>query len=98
MSSEFHDAAFDALYVEQAEKLVRRACVKVEGGAKRRCPVDTGRLRASITHEVSVRGRDVTGRVGTNVEYARYVEFGTRRMRARPYLRPALGDVKDLRT
>lgn len=28
--------------------------------------------------------------VGTNVEYAPYVEFGTTRMRARPYLKPAL--------
>ena len=28
-------------------------------------------------------------RVGTNVEYAVYVEFGTSRMEAQPYLRPA---------
>lgn len=27
--------------------------------------------------------------VGTNVHYASYVEFGTSRMRAQPYLRPA---------
>lgn len=30
--------------------------------------------------------------VGTNVEYAPYVEFGTSRMSKRPYLRPALED------
>lgn len=29
-------------------------------------------------------------RVGTNVEYAVYVEFGTSRMEAQPYLRPAV--------
>lgn len=31
--------------------------------------------------------------VGTNVEYAVYVEFGTSRMEAQPYLRPATKEV-----
>ena len=31
-----------------------------------------------------------TVNVGTNVEYAQHVEYGTRRMPARPYLRPPL--------
>lgn len=30
--------------------------------------------------------------VGTNVEYAPYIEFGTSRMKPRPYLRPAVQD------
>ena len=38
----------------------------VEGEAKGRCPVDTGNLRASITH-VSDEEKAV---IGTNVEYA----------------------------
>ena len=33
---------------------------------------------------------DVTLHVGTNVEYAPHVEYGTVRMRAQPFLRPAL--------
>lgn len=33
--------------------------------------------------------------VGAAVRYAPYVEFGTRRMAARPYLRPAVDRVKD---
>lgn len=33
--------------------------------------------------------------VGTNVEYAPYVEFGTTRMKARPYLKPALANHID---
>lgn len=41
-------------------------------------PVDTGRLRASITPEVYSRGRDIVGVVGSNVKYAPYQEFGTR--------------------
>lgn len=57
--------------------------VLIEGDAKRACAVETGRLRASITHEKLGRG-DVgeTGvgyAVGTNVEYAPFVEFGTGR-------------------
>lgn len=47
--------------------------------------VDTGRLRGSITHQVSQGGKSVV--VGTNVEYAQYVELGTSRQKARPYLR-----------
>lgn len=45
---------------------------EAEGYAKDECPVDTGRLRNSITNEVV--GTDVY--IGTNVEYAVYVEYG----------------------
>jgi HK97 gp10 family phage protein len=34
--------------------------------------------------------RGFVARVGTNVRYAPFLEFGTSRMEARPYLRPAL--------
>ena len=44
-----------------------------EGYAKDLCPVDTGRLRNSIGHKVD--GEDVY--IGTNVEYAPYIELGT---------------------
>lgn len=52
------------------------------------CPVDTGRLRNSIT---SVADSE-TATIGTNVEYAPYVELGTSRQNAQPYLRPAIED------
>lgn len=54
-----------------------RACLYVEGEAKRLCPVDDGQLRQSITHDVEVSASGVTGYVGTNVEYAPYVHQGT---------------------
>ena len=41
-----------------------------ESHAKSYCPVDTGRLRNSISHE----SIDDTAYVGTNVEYAIWVE------------------------
>ena len=59
-----------------------------EGYAKTECPVDTGRLRNSITHGTSESEHAVY--IGTNVEYAPYVELGTSRMAARPFLKPAV--------
>jgi hypothetical protein len=52
--------------------------------------LQTGRLRASVSHAV----RDLVGRVGTNVRYGRDLELGTRRMAARPWLRRALADCR----
>ena len=43
-----------------------------EGHAKKITPVDTGRLRNSIAHAVD----DDAAYIGTNVEYAPYVELG----------------------
>lgn len=39
--------------------------------------VRTGRLRASITHEVGRDERGLVARIGSNVSYARHVEDGT---------------------
>lgn len=61
-----------------------------EGYAKKACPVDTGRLRNSITHQVRPSEKSVY--IGTNVEYAPYVELGTSRMKPQPFLRPAAAD------
>lgn len=44
-----------------------------EGYAKQETPVDLGRLRNSMTHVV----QDDSVYIGTNVEYAPYVELGT---------------------
>lgn len=50
--------------------------------------VDSGRLMNSITH--SVDESDNTAMVGTNVEYGKYVELGTSKMSARPFLKPTI--------
>lgn len=44
-----------------------------EGYAKVDCPVDTGRLRNSISYAVKDKENSVY--IGTNVEYARAVEY-----------------------
>ena len=51
----------------------------------------TGRLRASIAYEVDESA--LTARVGTNVEYGRHLELGTKRgIKPRPWLRRALAE------
>ena len=67
------------------------AALIVEGAAVLVCPVDTGNLRSSITHEVV---DDEEARVGTNVDYAPHLEYGTVKMAAQPYLRPSLDSNK----
>lgn len=57
-----------------------------ERKAKELAPVDTGNLRNSLTHLVD----DTTVYIGTNVEYGKYQELGTYKMKAQPFLRPAV--------
>ena len=73
---------------EQIEAALAAVGMTAETYAKELCPVDTGRLRNSITHETAAGEKAVY--IGTNVEYAQFVEGGTSRMKARPYLRPAI--------
>lgn len=74
------------------QALLRKG-LQIEREAKQRCPVDTGRLRASYTTTlIEQRGQPVV-LVGSAVEYAPYVEFGTADMEAQPHLRPAVDAV-----
>lgn len=79
----------------KVSKGIAKGCKIVEGEAKALCPVSTeetrpggphGELRQSITSEASGN----VGYVGTNKEYGGYVELGTYKMAAQPYLAPAL--------
>lgn len=65
----------------------------VQRSAKQKAPVDTGDLEGSIRRSFSGANTSMpTGRVSTNIEYAVYVEYGTSKMLAQPFLRPALKD------
>ncbi len=52
--------------------------------------VQTGRLRNSITTRVEKSGADVVGKVGTNVNYGKAWETGSRGQKPRPFLKPAV--------
>ena len=54
---------------------------------------DTGRLANSVEFNLPAAGR-LMGEVGTNVIYGRYLEFGTSRMAARPWLLPSFERAK----
>lgn len=75
---------------------IARRAIAVESSAKAHASgrpgpnVRTGRLRGSITWRLGEDGQSPYADVGTNVEYAPYVELGTSRMAALPFLRPAL--------
>lgn len=59
-----------------AQDLLRRG-LRVQNRARQLCPVNTGRLRNSITVELVIVGGIPVVRIGTNVEYARWVHDGT---------------------
>jgi HK97 gp10 family phage protein len=50
--------------------------------------LETGALRDSIKHNVDPNGKEAA--VGTDLDYAKYLEFGTSKMPARPFLGGAL--------
>jgi HK97 gp10 family phage protein len=59
--------------------------------AKEICPVDTGALQRSVRHETDTM--HLKADIGSDLEYCRYVEEGTRKMAAQPFLKPALYEV-----
>ena len=63
-----------ALVAGPINTFMKKAASVVQLRAVELVPVDTGRLRSSITQEVA----PLRGRVFTNVEYAPHVELGTR--------------------
>lgn len=70
-----------------ASAAVHAEAFAIEADAKRFVPVDTGALRSSL-HTIAPAG-SLTAAVGTNVDYGFYQEYGTGRMAAQPFLRPA---------
>ena len=78
------DGALKQIEVKVNEA-IQGAGIDTEAGAKQRCPVDTGRLRASIKYTPE----HLKCTIGTNVSYGPYVELGTRKRHAHPYLYPS---------
>lgn len=65
MENDFSDLIEQAAF-SQIETALEKVGLMAERNAKIACPVDTGRLRGSITHTHDKN----TAYVGTNVEYA----------------------------
>lgn len=97
-----NEAEYRALISGPVVKDLIRRAIRVEAQAKLNASqpapsvpgsgpaVRTGLLRSSITWRPGLDAQSPYVDVGTAVEYAAFVEIGTSRMGARPYLRPAL--------
>ena len=69
-------------------RIVAQNGAEMQQEAMKEVKVDTGTLQRSIRLDLKDEG--MTAEVSANTEYAAYLEYGTRFMAARPYLRPAL--------
>src|SRR5690606_34535288 len=67
--------AYEKRSIERTKEELKAWADKTEMDAKRDVPVDTGALQSSIHSTPEKEGLVQT--VGTNVDYAPYVEFGT---------------------
>ena len=82
-------AAAGARTETMARMAVAKTAKDLERIAKTFVPVDTGALKNSI----SAASSGTTATIGPTMEYAPYVEFGTRRMAQRAFMGPALDRV-----
>lgn len=76
---------YDNATKNNVKAAVQTSTMAIESGAKQLAPVDTGQLRSSIKGKVS----GFEGEVTALAEHAPFVEFGTRKMPAQPYMLPA---------
>ena len=77
MSVTFKDYSDEVLeaFEDAGLRALERCGQQAEGYAQDLAPVDTGNLRIRISHKVV--DSEPAAYIGTNVEYAPYVEFGT---------------------
>ena len=92
MTMDSNFGRFYRQFNENERRTLEAIGIFVVGEAKPRTAVRTGNLRDSIDYIVQEALKKVI--IGTNVEYALYVEKGTSKMRAQPYLTPALEENK----
>lgn len=73
--------------LEAAKLIVQKNGAQLQQKAQRNTPVDTGNLRRSEMLELEDNG--LTARVAAHANYAPYVEYGTRFMDGRHYMKAA---------
>jgi HK97 gp10 family phage protein len=76
----------DLALQEQVRNWLYDWAKRVQAEAERQAPVRTGYLQSTIY----ARAKDWAVEVGASTAYAYFVEFGTRYMRAHPFLYPAV--------
>lgn len=76
----------------KARQVVNRMAFQIQASAVPRAPYRTGALRGSAKVKPTQSDNGVAT-VGFYTDYAAFVEFGTYKMAARPYLMPAVEEV-----
>lgn len=74
--------------IEGVPDVVQKNAGAIRTDAKNLAPVDTGELKKSIRKYQEFGG--MVGRITAYTDYAEYVELGTRKKNAQPFLKPAL--------
>ena len=77
---------FDNAFQKHVHRQLVSWAADVKALARQLVPVRTGHLQSTIYAKIS----ECVAEVGAEATYAMFVEFGTRYMRARPYLYPAI--------
>ena len=85
LSADLGKASYEV--TRRAQVVVRKTAADIEASGKRNAAVDTGFMRGSISTTISNGG--LSAEIGPTASYSAYVEFGTRRMRPQPFMRPA---------
>lgn len=90
----FHELGEDG--VKKAKEIMEKSAKTVQKKAKTHVPVDTGLLKSSIATKVYRDEGGTVGVVGPSKEavsgdpyYGYFVEYGTQKMSAQPFMRPA---------
>ncbi|MCW2132888.1 HK97-gp10 family putative phage morphogenesis protein [Arthrobacter sp. VKM Ac-2550] len=76
----------------RAQLVIRKTARDITADAKNLAPVDTGNLKGSISHtDLRTVGRSgtLTVEIGPTASYAVFVELGTSKMAAQPFMGPA---------
>lgn len=80
-----------ATFPAKVDALVGKAALDIEAQAKTFAPVDTGTLKNSIQ---AIKIGLAHWKVVVGVHYGAYVEWGTVKMAAQPFLQPAVNIVR----
>ena len=68
-----------------APRVVAKSALGIERDGKINAPVLTGTLESSITSDID----GLSAEIGPHTDYEAYVEYGTSKMAAQPYMGPA---------
>ena len=82
----------DDVIRQMAKNVLWKSVLKIHALSSRIVPVDTGRLKGSLHVSPSASG-SLKYRVGDGVNYGVHIEYGTFKMGAQPFLRPAADEV-----